>query len=340
MDIKYNSLRTYFVKQWRRVKDSERRSRYTGDVYRPSWPPYSKLLFLEAALVETPSNASSEGRNSNEEDSVTTGKKTRKKSSLSFHRGNSEEDLSLATMVANPRISDSFPADYDSVTTMPEMYRDVFSSPEMSGEVTSSPHAGNGESPKPKIWAKLSSSLHAGSAHSPIRIDDEIQEGVIENQNLQEDRLSKSPTDQPLLDSGRSHSPRPLSPRPHSPVLPRPIFPPTDLSSLPSVSTFPCGPNATSSLALSLTTDIPPPPKSRKRGHSNADDNLGIVIHDTMDSLRTVAESIRDDTNDDVSGFLRMIGFQLRSISDPLRRMRVMHSIQGVILEQITSNVT
>ena len=329
------------MKQWRRVKDSERRSRDSADIYRPSWPPYSKLLFLEAALADTGPNTSSERRNSNElAGSVTTEKKTRKKPSMSFDRGNSEEDLSLATMVANPRISDSFTTEYDSVTAVPEMYRDVFSTPEISGEVTSSPHADNGESPKPRIWRKLSSSLHAGSAHSPIRIDDEIQEGLVGNQNLQEDRLSKSPTDQPPLDSGRSHSPRLHSPRPHSPVLPRPIFPPTDLSSLPSVSTFPCGPNAPNSLALSLTTDIPPPTKIRKRGHSNVDDNLGIVIHDTMDSLRTVAESIRDDTNDDVSGFLRMIGFQLRSIGDPLRRMRVMHAIQGVILDQITSDVT
>lgn len=333
------------MKQWRRVKESEQHG-YNGDVYRPSWPPYSKLLFLEAALTETSSNDSSERSKNNEEGSVTTGRKTRKNSSMSLGRRTSEEDLSLATMVENPRISDSFTTEYDSITAVPEMYRDVFSTPEISEEITPGPHADDAvESPKQKTWGKLSSSLHAGSAHSPIRIDDEIQEGVVENQNFQGERPRKSNTDQPTTDqpplqSVTSRSPEPHCPRPHSPVLPRPIFPPTDLSPLPSASTFPCGPNIPNSPPLSLTTDSPPSAKCRKRSHPNADDNFGIAIHDTMDSLRTVAESIRDDTNDDVSGFLKMIGFQLRSIGDPLRRMRVMHAIQGVILEQITSDVT
>ena len=312
------------MKQRRRVKESEKRVRDTGSIYRPLWPPYWKLLFLEEALALTTSDDPSERRDSEDLSLATMVQNPRRNSDVSFDRTNSETDLSLVTMVDNPRHSESCTAEDDSLTALPEVHTDA-----LSGGLSSSPFSGNTHSHKPKASGRLSSSLHVGNAHSPIRIDDDIQEGV-EVEKFQEE--SDEPTDRTPLESDRSHFLRP-----HSPTYP--IFPPTDLSPPQSVTTFPL--NIPNSLALALPSgDISPPGKRPKRGFPNSNDNdAGIVFHDTIDSLRTVAERIREDTSDDVGGFLKMIGFQLRSIDDPLRRMRVMHAIQGVILDEIVSTV-
>ena len=321
------------MKQRKRVKESESRARDSGSVYRPSWAPYWKLLFLERAITGTNSDGPSDGTNSEDLSLATMVQNSRRYSDVSSDKESSEPDLTFVTMVQNPRISESFTTEDDSLSVLPEISTDVT---EMSGGII--PHKSNAYSPK--VSGRLNSGLHAGNAHLPIRIDDDIRD-TDEIQNFEDHEVSGRLTNQTPLDSCA-----PLSPVPHSPTLSRPIFPPTDLTPSYSMSSFPLQStslplNTPNSLALALPNDLTPPRKSRKRSFPNSDDNdIGNVFHDTIDSLRTVAESIREETNDDVSGFLRMIGFQLRSIDDPLRRMRVMHGIQGVILDQIASTVT
>ncbi|XP_028415908.1 uncharacterized protein LOC114539471 [Dendronephthya gigantea] len=329
VDTKYNSLRTYFVKQRRRVQESQRRSHCgeVGSVFRPSWPPYSKLLFLEEALAGIAPIGLSDLEDNEDLSLATMVPQLRRCPDLPpFDDRSSEPELGLITMVKNPRIDESFYATEDSPSSDPPPNQDDGISGRMNSERLIKSNVRNSGT-TPEFLNGSRTSGQSGIVHSPITINDESQQ--IEKRRLQEES-GKLP-----MDSVRSHSSRPQSP----------IFPPTDLSPH-SVSTFTLHdtnlrPNTPNSLSQALSTDTSPQStKSRKRSLPNTDDdNLGSVFHDTIDSLRTVAESIREDANDDVGGFLKMIGFQLRNINDPLRRMRAMHAIQGVILNEITSTI-
>ena len=329
VDTKYNSLRTYFVKQRRRVQESQRRSRSgeIGSIFRPSWPPYSKLLFLEEALAGVAPVGLSDLEDNEDLSLATMVPKLRRCSDLSLDERSSEQELALITMVKHSRTAESFytTTEDNPPSDSPLTQDDGIPSRVKSGRIkTNFRHSGS----TPEFLDGPRSSRQLGNMPSPITIDDESQEV--------EKRRFRAESGNLPLDSVRSHSPRPQSP----------IFPPTDLSSSHSVSTFTLHdttlhPNTPNPLTLALSTETSPQSvNSRKRSLPNTDDgNLGSVFHDTIDSLRTVAESIREDANDDVGGFLKMIGFQLRNIKDPLRRMRAMHAIQGVILNEITSTI-
>lgn len=301
-----------------------------GHVYNPSWPPYWKLLFLETTLVETiPENGRSRKRR-NSDDDLSLASVVR-----NMQSENSDSDLSLVTMVKNPRISSSFPTEDDSSSNLPDIRTTVTSTPDSSNGRGSSPQTVNTNHPLERNeLERLKPSLHVSYAELPTRIDDEIQK---EAEGKTYEEVSSQPPGHSSLDPTKYYSSGP-----QSPILSRPIFPLTDLSAPPLASTSPLRNTSSpisvpNSLPLSLRTDISNTPISQKRGYPDSDSVRETAFNVTTDSLRTLPSRIREDTDDDVSGFLKMIGFQLRNINEPLRRMRVMHGIQGIILDETAS---
>ena len=338
-ETKYTSLRTYFVKQRRKVKESQKNGCGPGTVYRPSWPPYSSLTFLEKTL-DLQNNADMMMSDSSIALSM-----------VGNPRTGLPDNMGLVTM-ADPCVPGS-PVGRASVngvrSPVPEVNTIILSMPDKS----ESPSPSSSTSPLPETTMRIP--MPEG-LRLPIKMED--KEPTLNSEDFQEFSRVRHVDESPSISSSSRSENAPSSHSPPHALSTRSsysVFPllPTSATSQPaptssvSSSSISCLPASHSSLPYSFphsitsalpSSSVPPPGKSRKRNLPKDDGSqIGVILQDAVESLRTITGNCREDANDDVGGFLKMTGYQLRSIQDPIRRMRVMHTIQGYILAELSS---
>ena len=330
------------MKQRRKVKESQRNGCGFGEIYRPSWPPYNTLTFLEKTLdLQNGSDSLPDGGiRLSMVDNIRTPLPDTLRSLGDNIRPVTMVDLSSSNMPDHIDLSKTG-------SRSPDCNPIILSGPESSRPSTPSTVV----SPLPESTMRipmpesmrLAIKIEDKDPNPPDRFSELVDPGI-------ENELSRT-----------DHAPHPSLYPASTATSPRPVYSAYSSHSNyspPSISTNSIGSNppiSSASIVLSSypitfphslptanhSTPYMPPAKLRKRNTTKSDETqLGTILQDAVESLRTLTGSYREDTNDDVSGFLKMTGYQLRSIQDPIRRMRIMHAIQGLILTELSSSVT